>query len=51
MMIDFGATRAIFSATDLTMPALVRTRSSRLMPGLRAIPAVTTNTSASRASS
>src|SRR5688500_1418892 len=51
MTIDFGATRAMFSATDFTMPALVRTRSSRLMPGFRAMPAVTTKTSASFASS
>jgi hypothetical protein len=47
----FGATRLICSPTDFTMPALVFTRSSRLIPGFRAMPAVTTNTSAPAASS
>ena len=32
-------------ATCLTIPALVRARSSRLIPGLRAMPAVTTTSS------
>ena len=50
-MMDLGATRAICSATERTMPALVLTRSSRLIPGFRAMPAVTTNTSAPAASS
>ncbi len=51
MMMELGATRAMFSATLLTMPALVRTRSSRLMPGFRAMPAVTMKSSAPAASS
>src|SRR6266702_5649643 len=37
--------RLISSETCFTMSALVRTRSSRLMPGLRAMPAVTTTSS------
>ena len=40
-----GATRAISRPTECTIPALVRSRSSRLIPGLRAIPAVTTTRS------
>ena len=51
MTMDFGATRAICSETERTIPALVFTRSSRLIPGFRAIPAVTTKTSAPAASS
>ena len=35
-----GRRRLICSETDLTMPALVLSRSSRDMPGLRAMPAV-----------
>ncbi|MNC93769.1 hypothetical protein D3C83_104750 [compost metagenome] len=50
-MMLLGATRLISRATDPTMPALVLTRSSRLMPGFRAIPAVTTKSSAPAASS
>ncbi len=50
-MMDLGATRAISFATERTMPALVFTRSSRLIPGFRAMPAVTTNRSAPAASS
>ena len=45
MMIAFGATRLISLATDFTIPALVFTRSSRLIPGFRAMPAVTTKIS------
>src|SRR6266699_976662 len=40
-----GQCRLISSETCFTMSALVRTRSSRLMPGLRAMPAVTTTSS------
>jgi len=40
-----GACFLISSATDFTMSTLVRSRSSRLMPGRRAMPAVTTNRS------
>ena len=47
----WGATRRISRATDWTMPAFVFTRSSRLIPGFRAIPAVTMNSSAPAASS
>ena len=50
-MIDFGATRAICSHTERTMPAFVFVRSSRLIPGFLAIPAVTTKTSAPAAGS
>jgi hypothetical protein len=46
-----GATRRISRATDWTMPALVFTRSSRLIPGFRGIPAVTMKSSAPVASS
>ena len=45
MTMALGATRLIFSPTDSTIPALVFTRSSRLIPGLRAMPAVTTKSS------
>src|SRR5262245_16840400 len=41
----------MFSATELMILALVPTRSSRLMPGLRATPAVTIQTSAPAMSS
>src|SRR5262245_38588698 len=41
----------MFSATELMILALVPTRSSRLMPGLRAMPAVTIQTSAPAMSS
>ena len=41
MMMESGATLAISCDTDSTIPAFVLRRSSRLMPGLRAIPAVT----------
>ena len=50
-MMALGATRAISLATERTIPAFVLTRSSRLMPGFRAMPAVTTKTSAPAASS
>jgi hypothetical protein len=40
-----GELRLMFSPTDFTMPALVLSRSSRLMPGLRAMPAVMTTRS------
>src|SRR5438105_1778267 len=40
-----GQWRLISSETCFTMSALVRTRSSRLIPGLRAMPAVTTTRS------
>ena len=45
MMIESGATRAISEDTDPTMRALVFSRSSRDIPGLRAMPAVTMNMS------
>ena len=45
MMIEFGACCATFSATLDTMPMLVTIRSSRLMPGLRGMPAVITTMS------
>jgi hypothetical protein len=41
MMMASGETRAMFSLTWRTIPALVFSRSSRLIPGFRAIPAVT----------
>ncbi len=41
MMIAFGATRLISEVTARITPALVLRRSSRLMPGLRGMPAVT----------
>ena len=44
-MIEFGACFATFSATLDTMPMLVMIRSSRLMPGLRGMPAVITTMS------
>jgi hypothetical protein len=40
-----GECFATFSATCFTIPVLVAMRSSRLMPGLRAMPAVTITTS------
>ena len=40
MMIAFGDVFLICSETDFTMPAFVLSRSSRDMPGLRAMPAV-----------
>ena len=40
-----GLVSRIFAATSPTIRALVESRSSRLMPGLRAMPAVTTTTS------
>jgi hypothetical protein len=40
-----GAYFLMFSLTDLTIFTLVPMRSSRLMPGLRGMPAVTTTTS------
>ena len=51
MMIESGATRAISFDTDSTILAFVLSRSSLLMPGLRAIPAVTIKRSESAASS
>ena len=47
MMIASGLVALICSATEPTILALVSSRSSRLMPGLRAIPAVITTTSLS----
>jgi hypothetical protein len=47
MMIEFGLVRAICSVTDVTILALVASKSSRLMPGLRGRPAVMTTTSLS----
>ena len=41
----WGLVRLTCSATEPTMLALVASRSSRLMPGLRATPAVITTTS------
>ena len=43
---DFGACFLMFSATVPTIFALMPRRSSRLMPGFRATPAVTMQTSA-----
>ena len=40
MTIAFGDVALICSETDFTMPAFVFSRSSRDMPGLRAMPAV-----------
>jgi hypothetical protein len=40
MMMASGDVRAIFSETCRTIPAFVFSRSSRDMPGLRAMPAV-----------
>ena len=51
MMIESGATRAISDDTEPTMRALVFSRSSRDIPGLRAIPAVTMKMSDPAASS
>jgi hypothetical protein len=45
MTIESGACCLIFSLTLLTILTLVSIRSSRLMPGLRGRPAVTTTTS------
>ena len=45
MMMDSGATRLISSDTLRTIAAFVFRRSSRLMPGFLAIPAVTTKMS------
>jgi hypothetical protein len=45
MMMESGATRLISLETLPTMSALVRSRSSRLIPGLRAMPAVITTIS------
>ncbi len=45
MTIAFGEVFLICSLTDFTMPAFVLSRSSRLMPGLRAMPAVMTTMS------
>ena len=42
-----GQCTAIFSASFLTMPALMLNKSSRVMPGLRGTPAGMTTTSAS----
>ncbi|MEY4181625.1 MAG: hypothetical protein RLZZ217_251 [Planctomycetota bacterium] len=42
IMTEFGAYLATFCATSLTIFTLVAIRSSRLMPGLRGMPAVTT---------
>ena len=44
-MMASGATRAISAETDRTMPAFVLRRSSRLIPGFLAMPAVTTKIS------
>lgn len=46
----FGDVSRIFSATEPMMLAFVKSRSSRLMPGLRGIPAVITTTSLSAVS-
>jgi len=51
MTMAFGLDCLICSATWPTMPALVLSRSSRLMPGLRGTPAVMTTTSLSAVSS
>ena len=45
--IAFGACCLMLVQTDLTMLTFVLTRSSRLMPGLRGMPAVTMTTSES----
>ena len=45
MMIASGELALIASLTWRTMPALVASRSSRDMPGFRAMPAVMTTTS------
>ena len=45
MITESGACFATFSATLDTMPMLVTIRSSRLMPGLRGMPAVMTTMS------
>ena len=50
-MIDFGEVRFTCSHTVFTMPALVLRRSSRDIPGLRAIPAVMMTISESAVSS
>ena len=42
MMIDFGDFGATCSVTLFTIPALVSCSCSRVIPGLRAIPAVIT---------
>jgi hypothetical protein len=46
-----GATREMFSQTSRITFALVITRSSRVIPGFRAMPEVTTTTSDPRTSS
>ena len=48
MTIAFGDVSAIFLATEPTISAFFMSRSSRLMPGLRARPAVMTTISESR---
>ena len=45
MTTALGLVAFTLSATDVTILALVLSRSSRLMPGLRAMPAVITTTS------
>jgi hypothetical protein len=45
MTVAFGAWRAICSLTPATIFALVLSRSSRVIPGFRGRPAVTTTTS------
>ena len=45
MKTAFGDTSRAFFATSLTMPALMFSRSSRVMPGLRGTPEVMTTTS------
>ena len=46
----FGDASRAWPITDFMMPAFTPSRSSRVMPGLRAMPAVMTTTSESRVS-
>ena len=47
----FGDASTAWSMTERMMPAFTPSRSSRVMPGLRAMPAVMTTTSESRVAS
>ena len=47
MILAFGECLIMFSVTDLTIPAFVEIKSSRLIPGLRGRPEVMTTTSES----
>jgi hypothetical protein len=49
--IAFGERRATCSTTEPTISAFLKSRSSRVMPGLRAMPAVMTTMSESAVSS